>query len=204
MMPTPGDKEVQELKQLIRDQSAEIRQLRDELPRLYVSRVDFDQRQDTIEENTRHISEKLDALSAGLPDRFLDRAQYLIAHSALEKRVETGETRVEDLRKEVAVEKQRVSEMYSTGMQRVNDTFTSIRTLITETRDLVQAKSEATEKQLNQMQINELQRDKDQAQRDKEQRKQLKSQIRIVLFSVFCGAILAFVSTLILHSMHVL
>lgn len=201
---TPGDKEVQELKQLIRDQSAEIRQLRDELPRLYVSRMDFEQRQETLENTTQLIREKLDALSTGLPDRFLDRAQYLIAHSALEKRMETAEVRHEDLRKEVAVEKQRVSDMYSTGMQRINDTFTSIRTLITETRDLVQMKNEAIEKQLNEMQINELQRDQDQAQRDREQRKQLKNQIRVVLLSVFCGAILAFVSTLLLHAIHVL
>lgn len=167
------------------------------LTKIDVSLVAYEQRQEGLEETTRHISEKLDALAQGLPDRFLDRAQYLIAHTALEKRVETGEARHEDLRKEVSVEKQRVSEMYSSGMQRVNDTFTGIRNLIAETRDLVAQRSDATEKQFNQFRIDSLQRDED-------RRKQTAGQILIVLLSVGCGAILSFVGTLILHAMHVL
>lgn len=191
--PQPGEKEVQELKQMVQNALTKIDQIKDDLPRLYVSRTDFEQRQETLENTTQHISEKLDALAQGLPDRFLDRAQYLIAHSALEKRVETGETRVEDLRKEVAVEKQRVSELYTNGMQRINDTFTSIRALIAETRDLVTQKSEATEKQLSQIQLDTLQRE--QAQR---------IQIRVALIGVGCGTLFSFVGTIILHVLHVL
>lgn len=195
-MPTqPEDNQMQELKSMVQNALTKIDQIKDELPRLYVSRADFDQRQDAIEENTRHISEKLDSLAQGLPDRFLDRAQYLIAHSALEKRVETAEGRHEDLRKEVSVEKQRVSEMYASGMQRVNDTFTGIRNLIAETRDLVAQKSEATEKQLSQMQIDTLQREQD-------HHKQASIQLRVALAGVVLGALLSFIGAAILHAMH--
>ena len=189
---------------MVQNTLTKIDQIKDELPRLYVSRADFEQRQELLEDTTRHISEKLDALAQGLPDRFLDRAQYLIAHAALEKRMETGEMRVEELRKEVSVEKQRVSELYANGMQWANDTFTGIRTLIAETRDLVVQRAESTERSISQMRTETLQREQKQLQREQNRQRQNRAQIGLILLSVGCGAALAFISTLILHALHVL
>lgn len=186
----PGDSHIQELKQMIERVSAKIDQVKEELPRTYVSLAAYEQRQETLEENTRHISEKLDKLTDELPSRFLDRLQYTTGHAETIKRVETNELRVEELRKEVAVNDKRVTELYAHGMQWANATFTEIK-------DLLIQKSEATEAKLNQIQIADLQRKQD-------QRHALSAQIRVVLISVFCGAGLAFVSTLILHAMHVL
>lgn len=190
-MPVPDDhNQIQELKQMIRDALTKIDQIKDEMPRVYLTRIDFEGRQEALEESTRKISDKLDKLTDELPNRFLDRLQYTTGHAEITKRVETNELRVEDLRKEVSVEKQRVNELYANGMAWANQTFGEIK-------DLLIQKSEATDAKLNQIQIAELQRKDD-------QRHQLGAQIRIVLISVGAGAVLSFVGTLILHAMHVL
>lgn len=190
-MPAPDEHgQIQELKQMIRDQSTEFRQLREEMARTYLPIAVYDQRQEAIEENTRKISDKLDKLNDELPSRFLDRLQYTTGHAEITKRVEVNELRVEELRKEVAVNDKRVTELYANGMAWANATFTEIK-------DLLIQKSEATDAKLNQIQIADLQRKDD-------QRHQLGAQIRVVLLSVCAGAILSFVGTLVLHTLHVL
>lgn len=186
-MPTPSQgSQIAELKALIEKATTKIERVVEELPKMYVSRADYERGQENLEEATTRISEKLDKLSDDLPNRFLDRLQYTTGHTELTNRVATGETRVEELRKEVAVEKQRVNEMHVTNTQWANQTFTEIR-------ELINKRSDMQDKKLNQIQIEQLQRKDD-----------LRSRLNIALLGVVCGAVASVLGTILLHMWHVL
>ncbi len=184
-MPTPHTNDIQLLKQMIQAAMTKLDKLTDELPRTYLTRADYEQRQESLEESVGKIGEKLDKLSGDLPNRFLDRLQYVSAHAEITKRVEVNEGRVEELRRDVASNDKRVTDIFTTGMSWANKTFA-------EMRELINTRSDTQDQKLNQIQLEQYQR------RDNTQ-----TQIRIVMLSVFLGALLAFVSTIILHVMHI-
>lgn len=132
-----------------------------------------------LEQALRMQSDKLDKLVDDLPNRFLTQAQYETRHNELIKRVEANEEHTTENDK-------RITDLHNTSMSWVNDAFTDIRELIVK-------KSEEHAKQLSDLQIQTLQKRADNH-----------SQVNLVLISVGIGAVLSFVSTVILHFLHII
>jgi hypothetical protein len=197
-MPTPSQSnQIQELKALIEKATNKMEHIAEELPKTYVTRADYERGQENLEEVTTRISEKLDKLSDDLPNRFLDRLQYTSGHAELTNRIATGETRVEELRKEVAVEKQRVNELNVNSTQWANQTFTEIR-------ELINKRSDTQDKKLNQIQLEAATRDKANAEQKMDQQKKARSQVGFVLLGALSSGVLGFIGTILLHVWHIL